>query len=69
MRLIYIADPMCSWCYGFGPELSKLLARHPDATVDVVMGGLRPFNTQPTTAEFRAMGTRCLTMQEAKSAT
>ena len=55
MRLIYIADPMCSWCYGFGPELAKLLARHPDATVDVVMGGLRPFNTQPTTAEFRAM--------------
>ncbi len=55
MRLIYIADPMCSWCYGFGPQLAKLLARHPDAAVDVVMGGLRPFNTQPTTAEFRAM--------------
>ena len=46
---------MCSWCYGFGPELAKLLARHPDATVDVVMGGLRPFNTQGTTPEFRAM--------------
>ena len=27
MKLIYIADPMCSWCYGFGPELAKLLAR------------------------------------------
>ena len=46
---------MCSWCYGFGPELAKLLGRHPDATVDVVMGGLRPFNTQPTTQEFREM--------------
>jgi len=55
MKLIYIADPMCSWCYGFGPELAKLLARHPDAAVDVVMGGLRPFNTQPTTQEFREM--------------
>jgi putative protein-disulfide isomerase len=55
MRLIYIADPMCSWCYGFGPELAKLLARHPDAGVDLVMGGLRPFNTQATTAEFRDM--------------
>jgi putative protein-disulfide isomerase len=55
MRLIYIADPMCSWCYGFGPELAKLLARHPDAAVDVVMGGLRPFNTKPTTQEFREM--------------
>jgi putative protein-disulfide isomerase len=55
VHLIYIADPMCSWCYGFGPELAKLLARHPDAEVDLVMGGLRPFNKQPTTAEFKAM--------------
>ncbi len=55
MKLIYIADPMCSWCYGFGPELAKLLARHPDAELELVMGGLRPFNTQPATAEFRGM--------------
>src|SRR5256885_1013676 len=46
---------MCSWCYGFGPELAKLLARHPGAQVDLVMGGLRPFNTQPATSEFREM--------------
>jgi putative protein-disulfide isomerase len=55
MQLLYLADPMCSWCYGFGPELAKLLARHPDAQVDLVMGGLRPFNTQATTGEFREM--------------
>jgi putative protein-disulfide isomerase len=55
MRLVYIADPMCSWCYGFGPELAKLLARHPHAELDLVMGGLRPFNTQPTTPDFREM--------------
>jgi putative protein-disulfide isomerase len=55
VQLLYIADPMCSWCYGFGPELAKLIARHPDAEVDLVMGGLRPFNTQPATADFRAM--------------
>jgi len=55
MKLIYLADPMCSWCYGFGPELAKLLARRPEAEVDVVMGGLRPYNTQPATDEFRAM--------------
>ncbi len=41
MHLLYIADPLCSWCYGFGPELSKLLARHPGARLDLVMGGLR----------------------------
>ena len=55
MKLVYIADPMCSWCYGFGPELDKLLARHPEAELDLVMGGLRPFNKQPATAEFREM--------------
>ena len=23
LDLVYFADPMCSWCYGFGPELEK----------------------------------------------
>ena len=55
MKLVYIADPMCSWCYGFGPELEKLLKRHPEAELELVMGGLRPFNTQATTPQFREM--------------
>ncbi len=55
MHLLYFADPLCSWCYGFGPELTKLLERHPDTRLDLVMGGLRPYNSQPTTAEFKAM--------------
>jgi putative protein-disulfide isomerase len=55
MRLLYIADPLCSWCYGFGPELDKLLARHPGTRLDLVMGGLRPFNTDPMSEAFRDM--------------
>jgi putative protein-disulfide isomerase len=55
MHLLYFADPLCSWCYGFGPELSKLLERHPDARLDLVMGGLRPYNTQKMSAEFKEM--------------
>jgi len=55
MRLVYFADPLCSWCYGFGPELSKLLERHPESQLDLVMGGLRPFNTQAMSAEFKGM--------------
>ena len=55
MQLLYIADPLCSWCYGFGPEVSKLLARHPDARLDLVMGGLRPYNTQKMSPEFKEM--------------
>lgn len=45
-RLIYIADPMCSWCYGFRPELSALLGRLGDAELILIMGGLRAGNTQ-----------------------
>lgn len=55
MHLLYLADPMCSWCYGFGPELAKLLARHPDTQLDLVMGGLRPYNREPASPEFREM--------------
>ncbi len=55
MRLTYVADPMCSWCYGFGPELAKLLARHPEARLDLVMGGLRPFNKERATPQFREL--------------
>lgn len=55
MHLLYFADPMCSWCYGFGPQLEKLIAAHPDARLDIVMGGLRPFNREPMSPAFRDM--------------
>jgi len=47
LDLVYFADPMCAWCYGFGPELDKVIAeRSKDAAVklDLVMGGLRAYN-------------------------
>jgi putative protein-disulfide isomerase len=53
-RLVYFADPMCSWCYGFGPELDHLLRGRGDLRVDVVMGGLRPYDTERSTPGFRA---------------
>ncbi|MES2039580.1 MAG: DsbA family protein [Pseudomonadota bacterium] len=46
MQLIYVADPMCSWCYGFGPELLAFLDTVPDAKIDLIMGGLRAYNKQ-----------------------
>lgn len=55
LNLLYIADPLCSWCYGFGPELERLLERHPGARLDLVMGGLRPYNTEPMSAAFKDM--------------
>ena len=53
--LVYFADPMCSWCYGFGPELEALLRDRPGLRVDVVMGGLRPYNTEAASPAFREM--------------
>ena len=41
MKLIYVGDPMCSWCYGFGKELSAFTANHPELPVEIVVGGVR----------------------------
>lgn len=38
-KLIYVGDPMCSWCWGFAPEIEALAEDHP---TEVVVGGLRP---------------------------
>ena len=55
MQLRYYADPLCSWCYGFGPELSKFIERRPDLKLSLVMGGLRPYNRDPMSVAFRTM--------------
>ena len=42
-QLIYILDPMCSWCWGFNPELQQVLKQAQAAGVKVTLrvGGLR----------------------------
>jgi putative protein-disulfide isomerase len=52
-RLIYIADPMCSWCYGFGPELTTLLSGLPDTQLELIVGGLRAYNTEVMDDELK----------------
>jgi len=41
MELILAADPMCSWCYGFSKEMELLLERRPEASLRIILGGLR----------------------------
>jgi putative protein-disulfide isomerase len=58
MRLIYVADPMCSWCYGFGPQLADLRKRLADTVgapvpVTLITGGLRPGQREPMAADKR----------------
>lgn len=52
--LIFIADPMCSWCYGFAPELDALQQGLPEIPVEIVLGGLR-LQQQPLDAEGRQL--------------
>ncbi|MGN8249223.1 DsbA family protein [Pseudomonas sp. SMV7] len=42
-RLIYVMDPMCSWCWGFAPVAAALIAQAREAGVPtrLVTGGLR----------------------------
>lgn len=42
LRIIYVADPMCSWCWGFAPEIEKLHdALGEKVSFSMLMGGLR----------------------------
>lgn len=40
LELIYVGDPMCSWCWGFAPVLERL-RDHYELPVRTVVGGLR----------------------------
>ena len=47
-HLIYFADPMCSWCYGFSPVIDEIRKAFGRALpVRVIMGGLRPGTEEP----------------------
>ena len=46
-HLLYFADPMCSWCYGFSPVITQLSEHFAGRLpLRIVMGGLRAGNTQ-----------------------
>lgn len=52
-HLIYFADPMCSWCWGFAPVVEAITARYPDLAIRLVLGGLRPFTDKPMDASAK----------------
>jgi putative protein-disulfide isomerase len=55
-RLIYVMDPMCSWCWGFAPVAEALVqqARAVDVRLHLVIGGLRSGSAalEPTTRGY-----------------
>lgn len=53
-HLVYFADPMCSWCWGFSPVIEEISTRFGAALpIRLIMGGLRPWTTEPMSAHDR----------------
>jgi len=47
-QLVYFADPMCSWCWGFAPQIALLQERLGlQVPILAIMGGLRPGTREP----------------------
>ena len=45
--LWYIADPMCSWCWGFAPVIEEIrLSYRNFLKIELLLGGLRPGTKQ-----------------------
>lgn len=54
-KLIYVGDPMCSWCYGISEELMSTLSQlDGQVETELVVGGLRAGGGEEWTAEFRS---------------
>ncbi|MEO9966703.1 MAG: DsbA family protein [Reichenbachiella sp.] len=55
-KLIYIGDPMCSWCWGITNHLDQIKKEYADVLdFELVMGGLRPGGGEEWTDEFKSM--------------
>lgn len=40
VELLYFANPMCSWCWGFAPVLRAVVERFPQRSVTLALGAL-----------------------------
>ncbi len=48
LHLVYFADPMCSWCWGFSPVIEAVREEYGETLpVRLIMGGLRPGTRAP----------------------
>ncbi len=52
--LWYVADPMCSWCWGFMPVIERIRDEYGDGLkVELLLGGLRPGTKDPLSSTQR----------------
>lgn len=50
-KLLYIMDPMCSWCWAFSPTLEAIKHTFPNLPVQFIMGGLAADSETPMPKE------------------
>lgn len=54
--LIYVGDPLCSWCYGYAPEIAYIKNKYKEELdFKLIMGGLRPYTEEPMDVEMKEM--------------
>ncbi|PMH39394.1 thioredoxin [Vibrio sp. 10N.286.49.B3] len=54
VKLYYVHDPMCSWCWGYKPTLELLKQQLPSSIqFEYVMGGLAPDSDVPMPVEMQ----------------
>ena len=53
-RLLYVVDPMCSWCWGFTRVRREVSKEFPSLEWQLVMGGLASDSDEPMDEETRA---------------
>ena len=46
-KLLYVVDPMCSWCWGFTEVRAQVSEEFPELEWQLVMGGLAPDSDEP----------------------
>ncbi|OUS73460.1 DsbA family protein [Pseudoalteromonas sp. A601] len=55
-ELIYVHDPMCSWCWGYAPTWSKLKSLlNDDVNIVYKVGGLAPDSDSPMPLQMQTM--------------
>ena len=53
-EIIYIGDPMCSWCWGFSPVINAI--RHDfnhEAPLSIILGGLHAYDDFPMSNDYK----------------
>ena len=54
IQLLYVTDPMCSWCFGFAPVIDKVKAQLAEGVgFRMVLGGLAPDSDEPMRDDMR----------------